>query len=189
MNKNLILLMLSLILISSCISEREKKINQINAQSKSLLDSALLINPTRNIPVGIETFDTIGIMAKYLKIRKDSAKLGLDFVLNVLDKIKILNQKKDSVYSAYYSKTRKLGAYDVNDILNPDWSEDDCIKIQNHEIWIGMSLDMVICERHCRPADKHSSDYGNGRRWQWIFDVGSPSYFYGGDDEIITAYN
>lgn len=186
MNKKLILQILSLILFVSCISERERKINGINDHSKQLLDSALSINPERNIFVGIETYDTIGLINRYMKIRKDSAELGLAFVVDISEKINKLNQKKDSIHTAYYSISRQNN-YGMT-MLNPNWSEDDCRKIKNRDVWIGMSLDMLICERGFRPH-KNQSNYGDGRRWQWYFEVGSPSYFYGGDDEIITAYN
>jgi hypothetical protein len=71
---------------------------------------------------------------------------------------------------------------------HPDWSVDDCRKVSKNEYWIGMSLDMLTYERG-KPNSANPSDYGNGTQWQWGWDDYTPSYFYGGDDGIITAYN
>ena len=71
----------------------------------------------------------------------------------------------------------------------PRWPEKDCEKLEKGKVWIGMPLEMVIYLHHCRPSEDNISDYGNGRQHQWHFRNGSPSYFYGGDDLIITAYN
>lgn len=72
--------------------------------------------------------------------------------------------------------------------LHPSWSVEECKAIERGNIWIGMTLDMLICERGL-PTSKNPSNYGNGVQWQWCWDNQTPSCFYGGEDEIITAYN
>ena len=69
-----------------------------------------------------------------------------------------------------------------------NWSEEDCERVANNRIWIGMSIDMLKYERGT-PNNANPSNYGNGRQWQWCWDDYSPSCFYGGDDGIITSYN
>jgi hypothetical protein len=71
---------------------------------------------------------------------------------------------------------------------HPDWSNDDCVRVANKKIWIGMTLDMAKCERG-NPNSANPSNYGNGTQWQWGWEDYTPSYLYGGDDQIITAYN
>jgi hypothetical protein len=71
---------------------------------------------------------------------------------------------------------------------HPDWSKEDCERIANKRIWIGMTLDMLKCERG-NPNSANPSNYGKGTQWQWVWEDYTPSYFYGGDDQIITAYN
>ena len=184
--KNILLLSIFVLILSSCVheSERQKKAKSINLQSKELLDSALNLNPKRNIYVGIRSLDTTGITAKYLKIRKDSAELGLVYAVKINEEINRLRHNRDSICEAY---SKSWNEYTFN--LNPYWSEDDCEKLENGQIWIGMSLDMVIYKKRSRPSSHNVSDYGNGKQHQWCYDYGSPSCFYGGDDWIITGYN
>lgn len=167
-------------------SERQKIIKSVNLQSNNLLDSALNLNPKRNIYVGIRSLDTTGITTKYLKIRKDSAELGLIYVQKLMFEIKQLKHIEDSIHNTY-SYEEELQAYVFK--MSPYWSEEDCRKLKDGEYWIGMTLDMVVYKRQCRPSGNNISDYGNGKQYQWYFKYGSPSYFYGGDDWIITAYN
>ena len=185
--KKFLFLSMIILTISSCVmqeSERQKKINLINLQSKNLLDSALLLNPERNVYVGIRSLDTTGITAKYLKIRRDSAELGLIYARKLMVEIMQFKNLKDSIYRAYEPN------YDgVRFEMPPYWSEDDCRKLKEGQIWIGMSLDMVMYLYQSRPLRDNVSDYGNGRQHQWLFGYGNSKYFYGGDDWIVTAYN
>jgi len=167
-------------------SVKQKVIKAVNLQSNKLLDSTLNLNPKRNIYVGIRSLDTTGITAKYLKIRKDSAELGLIYVHKLLTEIVQLKHIEDSIHNTYsYADELRGSAFK----MSPYWSEDDCRKLKEGRYWIGMSLDMVIYKRQCRPSEDNVSDYGNGRQHQWYFKYGSPSYFYGGDNWIVTAYN
>ena len=184
--KNTLFLLVIVLVVSSCVldSERQKKINAINMQSKNLLDSVLYLNPKRNIYVGIRSLDTTGITAKYLRIRKDSAELGLVYAIKINEEINRLMQNRDSIYVAYL---KGWNEYIFN--LNPHWSEKDCERLKDGELWIGMSLEMVKFKKKSHPSRHNVSDYGNGKQHQWCYEYGNAKYFYGGDDEIITAYN
>jgi hypothetical protein len=85
---------------------------------------------------------------------------------------------------AAYSKTRagRLCA------KHPDWTRDDCERVANNRIWIGMTLEMLKANRGL-PDHANPSNYGNGTSWQWCWDDYTPSCFYGEGDGIITAYN
>lgn len=71
---------------------------------------------------------------------------------------------------------------------HPTWSDDDCDNVSKNQIWIGMSYDMLIYERG-KPNTVNPSNYGNGAHYQCCWDDYTPSCFYMGEDDIITAYN
>jgi hypothetical protein len=87
---------------------------------------------------------------------------------------------KEAAYSN--SRAGKLCA------KHPYWTSDDCERLADHKIWIGMTLEMLKVNRG-RPDHANPSNYGNGTSWQWCWDDYTPSCFYGGDDGIITSYN
>ena len=183
--KNILFLFITVLVLSSCVhnAERQKVIKTINLQSKKLLDSALSLNPKRNYYVGIRSLDTTGITTKYLKIRKDSAELGLIYARKLTLEIMQLQHIADSIHKTYiYADELRGNVFK----MSPYWSEDDCRKLKENEYWIGMTLDMVIYKRQSRPSGNNVSDYGNGKQHQWYFSYGSPKYFYGGEDWVIT---
>lgn len=71
---------------------------------------------------------------------------------------------------------------------HPTWSDDDCENVSKNQIWIGMSYDMLIYERG-KPNTVNPSNYGHGVHYQCCWHDQTPSCFYMGDDDIITAYN
>jgi len=72
---------------------------------------------------------------------------------------------------------------------HPWWSKEDCERIANKEYWIGMSYDMLVCERG-QPNSKNPSNFGNGTSWQWCWHYLEPSCFYDeNDDGNIDSYN
>ena len=69
------------------------------------------------------------------------------------------------------------------------WEKDDCIRVADDKIWIGMSLDMLI-EENGQPTTKNLSNYGSGSRYQYCWRGISPNCYYdNNDDGIIDAYN
>ncbi|WP_310378220.1 zinc-ribbon domain-containing protein [Flavobacterium sp.] len=71
---------------------------------------------------------------------------------------------------------------------HPEWSREDCERIANKKIWIGMNYDMLLYLRG-KPNDVNTSDYGNGPEYQCCWDDYDPSCFYMKSDDIITSYN
>jgi hypothetical protein len=72
---------------------------------------------------------------------------------------------------------------------NPGWSRDDCQKIVDKKIWIGMTYDMLVAVIGRKPNSANPSNYGSGTQWQWCWYDMQPSCFYGSDDRVIDAYN
>ena len=72
---------------------------------------------------------------------------------------------------------------------HPEWSKNDCERLANNKIWIGMSYDMLVYKRG-KPNSANPSNYGSGTEWQWCWTYRTPSCFYDdNDDGIIDSYN
>ncbi|CAH0282107.1 hypothetical protein MP478_11550 [Chryseobacterium sp. WG14] len=71
---------------------------------------------------------------------------------------------------------------------HPEWSREDCIKISEHKIWIGMHYDMLVYIRG-RPNNINTSNYGDGPNYQACWHDYDPSCFYFAESQIITSYN
>lgn len=92
--------------------------------------------------------------------------------------------KVEAIEEAAYEKT-KAGRIHRK---HPDWSKEDCERIANNRIWIGMSYDMLLYERG-KPDHVNTSDYGNGPEYQCCWDDYNTSCFYMKSDDIIYSYN
>ena len=90
--------------------------------------------------------------------------------------IKVINARFDN------SKAGKLYK------KHSDWSKEDCEKLAERKIWIGMNYDMLLYLRG-KPNNVNTSNYGSGNEYQCCWDDYDPSCFYMGSDHIITSYN
>lgn len=73
---------------------------------------------------------------------------------------------------------------------HPNWSKEDCEKLANRQIWIGMHINMVKYLYGGSPDSANPSNYGNGNQWQWCWYEHSPSCFYDeNDDGLVDSYN
>lgn len=72
---------------------------------------------------------------------------------------------------------------------HPEWTRDDCEKLAEGKVWIGMSAAMLVYERG--KADRvNKSNYGSGDVYQACWDDYTPSCFYDNDnDGLADAYN
>jgi hypothetical protein len=73
---------------------------------------------------------------------------------------------------------------------HPEWSKDDCEKLAEGSIWIGMDIQMLKYKRGL-PNSANPSNYGGGvTQWQWCWSDWTPSCFYDNDgDNKIDSYN
>jgi hypothetical protein len=70
-----------------------------------------------------------------------------------------------------------------------NWSKEECQRVANRKIWVGMTYDMLVYEMG-KPNSANPSNYGSGTSWQWCWYDISPSCFYdNNDDSIIDSYN
>jgi hypothetical protein len=71
---------------------------------------------------------------------------------------------------------------------HPSWTKEDCERLANKEIWIGMSIKMVSFLRGL-PDSKNVSNYGKGNEYQYCWTNYEISCFYTREDQIVYAYN
>lgn len=74
-------------------------------------------------------------------------------------------------------------------IKHPEWSREDCERLADRQVWIGMDIWMVVYLRG-KPNSANKSDYGDGVNWQWCWHDYNPSCFYDDNgDNLIDSYN
>ena len=196
MKKITSLLFLAIIIIS-CQSEKEKQINE-----KSLLtfnNSVEKINKSK-YKINIDSFRTV-----YENHKSDSPKTGLEFAIRFENYAKKLLKNKEDVELAEKSRNARMKERKIKEDAEnksnwesskygklqkryPSWTNEECIKVVNKEIWIGMTYQMLIYMRG-KPNTINKSNYGNGINYQFGWDDYKPKYFYSGEDQIISSYN
>ena len=107
---------------------------------------------------------------------------------------------KYCVYDSGYNNTiilcknEKVFSYNISkngyvETICPLWSKIECNQVAGRKIFIGMTVDMLYMEERFF-THIHKSNYGNGNEYQARHgDSPYCTYFYYGDDGIITAYN
>lgn len=71
---------------------------------------------------------------------------------------------------------------------HPEWSKEECQRIADNMIWIGMHYDMLVLERG-KPDHLNVSNYGKGQQYQACWDGYSTSCFYFGENRLVKSYN
>ncbi|MBS7230766.1 hypothetical protein KHA90_07000 [Flavobacterium psychroterrae] len=181
----------------SCKSDIQKKEQLELKNSDKVLNESISYLSTIAWPINTDSLLTIYNtlkntdkieFSKKINSISQNAKIEQERVDNrILEMNKELDQKKikQTVQEEINWKKTKAGKLQIK---HPIWSKEDCEKIVNNKIWIGMSIDMLQY-MNGKPNSANPSNYGNGTEWQWCWDDISPSCFYGGDDGIITSYN
>lgn len=115
----------------------------------------------------------------WAEIAKEKAKsAGID------NKVKLREKEVFAEDKAWYNT--KAGRIQKK---HPDWSKEDCIRLSENRVWIGMHINMLKYKRGT-PNSATPSNYGNGTQWQWCWHDWTPSCFYDKDDDgLIDSYN
>lgn len=110
----------------------------------------------------------------------------------ILDSIKYVS---DSLFVIKSDSLRKISEDKFNNSkagriykLHPEWSKDDCERLSQNYIWVGMNIDMVVYLRG-KPDKINISNYGNGNRYQYIWRNYNISYFYCNSNGIVSSYH
>ena len=97
------------------------------------------------------------------------------------EKIRVAQEKADAEW-----KKTKAGQICSK---NPTWTKDDCNKLAENKIWIGMSYDMLVFQRG-KPSSINPSNYGGATKYQYCWNNYTPSCFYDeNEDKIMDAFN
>ncbi|MBK7096739.1 MAG: hypothetical protein IPH57_17370 [Saprospiraceae bacterium] len=132
-------------------------------------------------------------------IKKDSIyKLSPEYkarrIVEIKDSINAVKEKQKDSINAVKEKQAEEARWNNSKAgriykSHPEWSKEDCIRLANRQIWIGMSIYMLKYLRGL-PDSANKSDYGYGVSWQWCWFDYSPSCFYDdNNDGIIDSYN
>ena len=107
----------------------------------------------------------------YIPIEVDSTEIKRQDSIEKAEEVAFLQSKAGRIWKKH-----------------PEWSKEDCKLLAKNKIWIGMHVDMIKYLRGL-PNKVNVSNYGYGNEYQACWDNYTPSYFYYGEDGIITAYN
>jgi RNA polymerase subunit RPABC4/transcription elongation factor Spt4 len=105
------------------------------------------------------------------ELKEDSIKRKIDDSIFKAEEEIFLNSKAGRIYKKH-----------------PEWTRDDCERLANKSIWIGMTYEMIVYLRG-KPNKINTSNYGDGNDYQAVWNDYNPSYFYFKDDHIIYSYN
>jgi hypothetical protein len=183
------------ILIFSCQTDRERQEDEMNKKSLEIFNSA--ISEILDSKINLDSIENI-----YSQTKKDSSELGLEFA-NELKKYTVKFKMKTIAIADSLKKIEQENFERKNTIAkniwfsskagkiqkkHPSWKKEECKKIANREIWIGMTYKMLVYERG-NPNTLNPSNYGKGTEYQCCWDDYTPSCFYMKEDDIIYAYN
>jgi len=99
----------------------------------------------------------------------------------------VRNRVVDSLYLIKEEKFKNSKAGKIQK-KHPEWSQEDCERVANNQIWIGMHYDMLVYQRG-KPNHVNTSNYGNGPQYQACWGDYEPGCFYFDESRIITSYN
>lgn len=98
---------------------------------------------------------------------------------------KAVAEEQQKKAEAAWQKT-KAGKICAN---HSEWSKEDCNKLANNKIWIGMTYDMLVATQG-KPDSANPSNYGSGNKMQYCWNGYTPDCFYDDNgDGVIDAYN
>jgi len=184
MKNKLIYILILIVVLIACVSKKKKEIRYINNKADELFNGATFLL----MEIGFQYGNIDSLRDIYIRIPNDSAHLRYSYALKLKLKFAIL---KDSINDAKIVAEKKAW-YSTHagklQIQHPEWTREECQKILERQIWIGMSIDMVIYLRGYQYR-RNVSNYGSGERYQYCWDSYTPSCFYCGSDGVVTSYN
>ena len=196
MRKISLILILAIVTIS-CQSEKDK---QLNEKSQLVFEKSVEKIKKSNYTINVDSF-----RVAYEKNKSKNPQTGLDFANRFDEYSTKLLQKREEIElaeniretkrrqreiekNAEERKVWKNSKYGKLQKKHPEWSDDECMKVVDKKIWIGMTYDMLLYQRG-KPNTVNPSNYGSGTEYQCCWEDYSPSCFYMKDDNIIYSYN
>jgi hypothetical protein len=196
MTKISLILILAIATIS-CQSEKDK---QLNEKSQLVFEKSVEKIKKSFYVVNVDSFRVV-----YEKHKSENPQTALDFANRFDDYSTKLLEKREEIELAENileakrrqreteknAENRKVwenSKYGKLQKKHPDWTDDECMKVVDKKIWIGMTYDMLLYQRG-KPNTVNPSNYGSGTQYQCCWDDYSPSCFYMKEDNIIYSYN
>lgn len=133
-------------------------------------------------------------ISKIAKAKKDSTEIANFLKESVEDSIKSAQKiKQDSIKLQKEFNESPAGKIKSK---HPKWSNEDCKKIANNEVWIGMNIDMLTYSRgkadymNIINYDEDKKIFiGGGPEYRYCWDKYKISCVYFKEDDIIYAFN
>ncbi len=107
---------------------------------------------------------------------------------------RIKNEEKDKIIAEEERKVKEFAEWEKTKAgqickNHSEWQREDCEKIADGKIWIGMSIFMVV-ETRGNPTSVNVSNYGQGDQRQYCWYRYNPSCFYDkNEDNLVDSYN
>jgi len=196
MKKISLILILTAILIS-CQSEKDK---QLNEKSQLVFEKSVEKIKKSYYDINVDSFKVV-----YEKHKSENPQTGLDFANRFNEYATKLLLKREDIELAENIREAKRRQSEIQkneadrkvwenskygklQKKHPDWTDEECIKVIDKKIWIGMSYEMLLYQRG-KPNSVNPSNYGSGTQYQCCWEDYSPSCFYMKEDNIIYSYN
>jgi len=196
MKKISLILILTAILIS-CQSEKDK---QLNEKSQLVFEKSVEKIKKSYYDINVDSFKVV-----YEKHKSENPQTGLDFANRFNEYARKLLLKREDIELAENIREAKRRQSEIQkneadrkvwenskygklQKKHPDWTDEECIKVIDKKIWIGMSYEMLLYQRG-KPNSVNPSNYGSGTQYQCCWEDYSPSCFYMKEDNIIYSYN
>lgn len=139
--------------------------------------------------VAVKYFDKCDVLPDSLILVKNTY---LKKCYHIIDSVKsisddIFKRESDSLKKLEEENFYKSRAGNIHK-LHPEWSKNDCERLSQNYIWVGMDIEMVIYLRG-KPNKINISNYGDGNRYQYIWRNYDIQYFHCGSNNIVTSYD
>lgn len=162
----------------------------------------------KNIILSILIFSLIGVIVGFLPVKNsiNEKTYSTQTVMPPQDSMEIVNAAKikaikDSIswdsttrantaeFNRKWKENEKTKIGRLRNRHNGfEWTEDECQRILKHEIWIGMTVDMMYASIGF-PNKANRSNYGYGDEWQFCYHKKNIYLYDKNDDGIIDSYN
>jgi len=113
----------------------------------------------------LDTYPTIVVTGKHIKSWATSELIKTETDTVIVPYKDRLNYQIKDVYQPVTPIEARAFAINQN---HPDWSKEECLKLANHKIWVGMSkLQLQLSWGNPKSIDRHST-FGSDAE-QWIY--------------------
>lgn len=190
-------ILLLVILTISCQSENDMELNK---KSQLIFNNSVEKIKKSYYNISIDSFKVV-----YEKHKSENPQTGLDFANRFEEYSSKLLKKREEIELAENIREAEKRQKEIEKNIenrkvwenskygklqkkHPEWTDEECMKVIDKKIWIGMTYEMLVFQRG-KPNTINPSNYGSGIHYQFCWDDYTPSCFYSEEDQIISSYN